>query len=175
MLWRKIYKFSFVKRSLLSGLSKTDHHFFDPCRNRKRGPKILTHYPMPWPWATQPSPGPRASWRSSVCSLSIAFDFTHPESSLQIPRDQLGGQHPALGLLPWWMRVLSSICSGHLPLHPEEDQQWFHLPLPVFSTWPLGMLLAKLSFSRNGSVWLCNCIHLLLTALSALYNLQTDE
>lgn len=47
MLWRKICKSSFVKRSLVSDLTKTEHHFFDPRRNRKKGPEILIHHQCP--------------------------------------------------------------------------------------------------------------------------------
>lgn len=111
---------------------------FDPCRNRARGPKILTHHPLPWPWATQLHPGLKACWHFSVCSPSIAFDFAYPESSLKIPRNQLGGWHPALCHLPWLMCVLFRICSRHLSLPWRWPEGTPHLPLHVFNTWPLG-------------------------------------
>ena len=151
MLWRRIYKSSFVKRNLLSGLSETDHHFFDPCRNRKRGPKILTHPPTAWPWATQHSPGQRASWHSSVFSLSLLLLILHTLSHCCNSTRPAGWPASSSGS--------PALMDESLPKHllwapvspPCCEPTVSHLPLPVFSTWPTGMLRAKLSFSQHGS------------------------
>lgn len=86
---------------------------------------------------------PAQSWAESELALFrllslCCFWFYTLWVTAAIPRDQLGGQHPALGRLPWWMRVFLNICSGHLSLHPDVSQQWVILPHLSSALGPLG-------------------------------------
>lgn len=137
----------FYKEKSVKWLSKTDDHFFDPWKQEERSqdseslPNALT------------LSNPAQSWSKSelalfrLLSLHCFWFYTLWVISADSMRP--AGWPASSSGSPALMHVSPS---KHLLWEPVSPPWWVtQLPLPVFSPWPIGMLLAKLSFSQNAS------------------------